>query len=873
MHRSILFASLFFAAIFSHAQKRPLDTLVFSQWADNSIPPKLSPDGRYLVMMRTYDPYNLADSRNVTSLHEIGGTYEKKLDAVYGKIAFSADSRFLAYQSATGNLHIMTLADRQEKTIKGVQSFQLRGNDLYYILSEKPDRLHRYRLKEKSISYELVRQSFLSESLPDAFIAQEMEGKVSLIQLSPEQNRDKVIWTGDTLENLIFDAKAQSYFFKGQSAGKTSFFRFTNGSGAKPIPLQIPENYQNAYQLGQITGLTPDGHNLLYSIEKTAVQSEKKQMENDLLDIRSFQDERLGYFYSGRGGETHPLICMADLISGKSIPLMGPYDEWEGLSNRYAWIYRGKGGGFIQEADWNIFSEKKLETISFVPGRIQVPNTPYITVSPSGNFLLWFDQMSNKLSWMDLRSGKNKSLLEIEIKIARSQSSGEYRPVFANFDQVRWDKAENWLILSDGYDLWKIWLSGHGQPQCLTAHIGARRQMKLFFLLRPEQFDARAQIVIGGVDPKDMSSNFFALHIHDSQPPVPLFRAAAKYAFVDKKARTYLFQVSTAGTSVYYATTKDFKFFQRIIDVHPEKDYNWLRAELHHYTTASGKAAKGVLYKPENFDPQKTYPIILDVYQGLAPQEVHEFRDPRSYPGTLNVPWMVSHGYLVFVAEIQNEYNENGKSALDFINAAKDYVKLLPCVDSNKIGLAGHSFGGYETLYTIGRSSGFAAAYAGSPLAELISAYHLAPGMFHNGQDAIGTTIWEDPTPYFENSAYYRIHHIRTPLLMMANPKDFLSPQGPTFFEGMRRLGKPCWMLEYKGEGHTVQGKPKIDLTLRIQQFFDHYLKGETLPTWMQKESRDKNDPQGTSNGILTKQAQQKADSLKIRKPIVVSFE
>jgi dipeptidyl aminopeptidase/acylaminoacyl peptidase len=140
----------------------------------------------------------------------------------------------------------------------------------------------------------------------------------------------------------------------------------------------------------------------------------------------------------------------------------------------------------------------------------------------------------------------------------------------------------------------------------------------------------------------------------------------------------------------------------------------------------------------------------------------------------------------------------------------------------------------------------FAAAGAGAPVSNMFSAYggiRYGSGLvrqfqYERQQSRIGGTPWDSTLKYIENSPIFHLPKVKTPLLIMANDKDGAVPytQGIELFTGLRRLGKPSWLLVYNDEDHNlVQRKNRKDLSIRLSQFFDHYLKGAPMPAWMEK--------------------------------------
>jgi dipeptidyl aminopeptidase/acylaminoacyl peptidase len=170
------------------------------------------------------------------------------------------------------------------------------------------------------------------------------------------------------------------------------------------------------------------------------------------------------------------------------------------------------------------------------------------------------------------------------------------------------------------------------------------------------------------------------------------------------------------------------------------------------------------------------------------------------------------------------------------------YLSKKTWVDAQRMGLQGHSFGGYETNYIVTRTRLFAAACAASGVSDLVSWYGAVPRAGHaeysteRAQDRMGGTLWRLPDLYIKNSPIFRADKVTTPLLLMNDKEDRQVPfaQGVEFFTALRRLGKRVWMLQYDEGGHSVgRGKDAIDFSTRMAQFFDHYLKGAPAPYWM----------------------------------------
>jgi dipeptidyl aminopeptidase/acylaminoacyl peptidase len=251
-----------------------------------------------------------------------------------------------------------------------------------------------------------------------------------------------------------------------------------------------------------------------------------------------------------------------------------------------------------------------------------------------------------------------------------------------------------------------------------------------------------------------------------------------------------------------------------------------------------------VLFKPENFDSTKQYPIIIYYYE-LKSDGLNAYLKPEPLSGgcNINIPSYVSRGYVVLTPDIHYTIGEPGESALNAVVSAADYLATLPWVDGRRMGIEGCSMGGFETNYIVTHTSRFAAAVSASGLSDLISGFgSLADdgssweGAFELGQPRLGASLWESPERYIKNSPIFGADKLTTPLLMMhtkqdASPAAFL--HAVEFFTGLRRLGKKVWMLQYDDGNHAVWGRSADDFSIRMVQFFDHYLRGAPPPAWM----------------------------------------
>jgi len=290
-------------------------------------------------------------------------------------------------------------------------------------------------------------------------------------------------------------------------------------------------------------------------------------------------------------------------------------------------------------------------------------------------------------------------------------------------------------------------------------------------------------------------------------------------------------------------TDSSFASLKKVSDANPQQaGMLWGSDEIVSFENVDGVPLQGILYKPENFDAHKKYPMIVYLYEKLS-QNLNHFVEPKPMD-SINISYYVSNGYLVFTPDIVYQTGYPGQSALKCVMAGVNAVTAKGFVDEKNIGIQGHSWGGYQIAYMVTQTNRFKAAEDGAPVANMISAYdgiRWGPGrprqfQYEHTQSRIGGTIWEYPLRFIENSPIFMVDKIQTPLLIIHNDADDAVPwyQGIELFLALRRLGKEAYMFTYNGEPHHLRRRPnQKDYATRMAQFFDYELKAGPKPKWM----------------------------------------
>jgi dipeptidyl aminopeptidase/acylaminoacyl peptidase len=472
--------------------------------------------------------------------------------------------------------------------------------------------------------------------------------------------------------------------------------------------------------------------------------------------------------------------------------------------------------------------------------------------SPNGKYALLFDGKDwNTISVPDGKTTNLTAALGVAFHDEQHDSPGRARP----YGLAGWTGDGKYVLLYDRYDIWQIPPDG-SLARNLTLASG-RKQHLMFRYVRLDAdsadrtdrwIDSKKPLLLHAENDDTHEAGFYRQSIDSQDPPLKLIFAAKTFTPPVKAKRADML-VLTASTFNEFpdlqVTDSSFRELRKVSDANPQKaKLLWGTAELFHYRNSDGVPLSSVLYKPENFDPQKKYPLIVYIYERLS-QNVNHFVPPAP-SHNINISYYVSNGYLVMTPDIAYTIGYPGQSALKCVLSAIQEVVDRGYVDENAIGIQGHSWGGYQIAYMITRTNRFHAAAAGAPVADMISAYdgiRWGPGIprqfqYEQTQSRIGGSIWQYPLRFIENSPIFTADRVGTPLLMIHNDADDAVPwyQGIEYFLALRRLGKEAYLFVYNGEPHGLRRRPnQRDYTMRLQQYFDHYLKGAPAPEWMEK--------------------------------------
>ncbi|HUF49314.1 MAG TPA: prolyl oligopeptidase family serine peptidase [Longimicrobiales bacterium] len=472
------------------------------------------------------------------------------------------------------------------------------------------------------------------------------------------------------------------------------------------------------------------------------------------------------------------------------------------------------------------------------------------SLSPEGKYLTWFD--GDRQAWflMDLKDRTVRNISEqIPVPVYNELHDSPSLP--GSYGSAGWTTGDTHFLVYDRFDIWAVDPTGRTAPRSITEGTGRRDNLRFRYVrLDPEEraIHPDRDMLLSAFNLWTKHDGFYRDRVSGPQPPLQLVMEPKRFGTPRRARDADVLMLTRSDFQEFpdvWIADRDLRNMRRLSNANPQQaQYRWGTSELVDWRSADGDVLQGVLYKPEGFDPSKQYPMMVYFYERLSDQ-LNGYVIPAAGSSSINISFYVSRGYLVFTPDIPYRIGYPGESAFKAVVPGVLSLVARGFVDDKRIGVQGHSWGGYQISYLITKTDIFRAAEAGAPVANMISAYggiRWESGMsrmfqYEKTQSRLGATLWDSPMRFIENSPIFWADKVNTPLLMMHNDEDGAVPweQGIEYFVALRRLGKPVWMLNYNGEAHGLRNAAnRKDWTTRMQQFFDHYLMDAPPPVWLE---------------------------------------
>jgi dipeptidyl aminopeptidase/acylaminoacyl peptidase len=742
----------------------------------------------------------------------------------------------------SNNLYIRNLSNSQEKVFENVEnySFNKDGKRVYFV----------QKAKEK-----------------DSIAA---DAGLYIYDLVNEQLTHISKGKGE-YKNITFDKEGKQIAFtayKGseKSLSKTFNLYYYNSSTDTATILvnantkNIPENW-SVSENGQLR-FSDDGKKLYFAMapippikDTTLVDFETAKLDiwhwqDDYLQTQQLvnlkQDMNKSYLSIIYPNQINPAVI---LLADESLPNTSLSRE---ANNEY--ILATTDLGRRIETQWQTGTFQDIYIVSTNDGkRTKIADSVRgtISLSPSGEYIIWFDRSDSLWYLYSIKNG-NTYPLNQHLPLSFANEDFDMPDDPGPYGIAGWAENDEYVFIYDKYDIWAFDPNGKNSRN-ITNGEGRKTNITFRYIALNDESSPRSSRNKGLEINKPFYLSVFdhftkengIAQVHPKTGKSLKIIEKGPYTYKQVKApkgiKTFIYTKENYELSPDLYVSTDFKNEIQLSYINQQqKDYNWGTAELVKWTTPKGYNAEGILYKPEDFDPSKKYPMISYFYEILS-DGLYSYIPPAPTPSRLNISFFVSNGYLVFAPDIHYEIGYPGRSAEEYVNSGVEYLKERAYVDGENIGIQGQSWGGYQVAHLITRTDMYAAAWSGAPVVNMTSAYggiRWQSGMnrqfqYEKTQSRIGETLWENLELYKENSPLFYFPNVNTPVVIMANDADGAVPwyQGIEMFTALRRLQKPVWMLNYNDDEHNLMKRQnRKDIQIREHKFFDNILKWKPSP-------------------------------------------
>ncbi len=662
-----------------------------------------------------------------------------------------------------------------------------------------------------------------------------------------------------------------------ESGTKVAFLADTDTTKARVRPFELYYWERSLEEIKKVTGpsasffneewriheegnlsFSKNGEKLFFGIAPPPVLQDTALLPEEIVEVEvwTYKDARL-YPQQNVNADRERKRTFRSVFNIKNNQLIALADETcpevrlgdEGDANFYMgynempYLERVSWEGFPSYKDYYIIDGQSGKKELVLKEEMATPS-----LSPKGKYIYWYARRDS--AWMTMEvEKKEKVQITTNEEVLFYDELSDYPNFPSAYGTTGWMADDKAVLINDRFDIWKIDPAGGFRPVNLTNQRENRISCRYLRLDREKRFFEEDDKILLLLHHEDTHEEGYAWLDLASGEMERLewgpFRFSSRPVKA-KEAERYIFTKESFDLFPDLLYTKDFVETNQISKANPQQsEYRWGNVELYEWTALDGQRLNGLLVKPEDFDPSKKYPMIVYFYERSS-RGLHRHRAPEPHRSTINFSFYTSRGYLIFNPDVPYRVGYPGESAYNSVVSGVTSLINEGFVDSERIGAQGHSWGGYQVAYLATRTDIFKCIESGAPVVNMTSAYggiRWRSGLsrmfqYEHSQSRIGGTLWEKPLRYIENSPLFFLDKVNTPILILHNDKDGAVPwyQGIEFFVGLRRLGKPAWMLNYNNEPHwPVKLQNRKDFQKRMQQFFDYYLLDAPMPKWMQK--------------------------------------
>ncbi|HLV24412.1 MAG TPA: prolyl oligopeptidase family serine peptidase [Moheibacter sp.] len=814
----------------------------------------ISPDGKWVSYTMSYE--SGADTLFVKNIND-----QKTFQFVNHGYSMFYPNQWFACKTTKG-LEILNLKNRKATFIPDIVSFEFDTYNEHLLLLSQEGVLTVRTPGNEQVLFELSHiKEFKVNPVKNqfAYVQQnDLKGKVSIMEIK-ENPMIKEIATSDngsSFQGLTWGESGEALaFYKEQDMENSSllFYQMQHGKLFELNPKEFPE-----FRDGNIATkghhkliISNDLSKIFFSLEFNVSNVDNTESQVQVWNTR----DRYTYLQKKLWESPNPVYTAVWFPEEKRISKITT-DELPKIfltgDKNYAVLYNPKKYepqyAYHAPLDFHIINlqtstnELILEKYS---GYL-----PYTLPSPKGKYIAYFQ----KGGWWlyDLKNKVHKNitpLSDVKWENDINDSQGESQA----YGIAGWACNDDLVFLYDEFDIWKVNIE-NGTHERLTKG----KEKNIRFRIANADNNSFPDINFDGwlgkeLNPEkgilinahgDDASSGYYLWTNTSRLQEIIYHESKIDQMLDSNG-VMVWREQRYDTAPKMVSISKNRKAKTIFQSNPHQEkYLWGRSEPISYKISNGKILKGILYYPAGFDPAKKYPMIVSVYEKQF-QNLHQYITPEKYSTVgFNVSNYTTDGYFLLFPDIEYEIGKTGISATDCVVSAVNKIKELEYINPEKIGLIGHSFGGYETNFIITKTDIFAAAISGAGVGDLVSLYlnlNWITGKpdiwrMESQQWRIGQSLFEDRNLYYENSPVSYAENVKTPLLSWTGQEDYQVNwhQSILWYLALRRLNKEHILLIYPKEEHALlKSENQIDLSIKIKDWFGYYLKDEAPADWI----------------------------------------
>lgn len=493
----------------------------------------------------------------------------------------------------------------------------------------------------------------------------------------------------------------------------------------------------------------------------------------------------------------------------------------------------------------------ELASVLLKTGQKQILANDIEQEQPFGTWFSWSPD-STQLAYTDIGSQdyKNVGKKRAELYVvslrdgSRWMSSGAKHPSFGdNRRPPFWSRDGNTIyLLADGA-LWKV-----GIPDGRMDEV-ARIEGKSIIEVVPSgadgtyssDDDGKSMLVLTR-DLTSMAEGFYrvvlntgrSIMLHEANESFGYFPGDTTASSKDGTVISYLSERCDRYPN-FWAANGTLHSPKQITHINPDLERRTLgESRAIEWQSPGGDVLHGALLLPADYTPEKRYPVIVDVYGGISPSVAlnHFGIDVEMIPDGIG-QFLATRGYAVFRPQSILHPGTPMRDIAAAVVSGVDKLIDLGLADAQRLGIMGHSYGGYSVAAVLVQSQRFTAAVMAAGHGNVISRCYRLNNQLDNessncedGQQRIGATLWQDRERYISNSPIFFLDRVTTPLLIIQGARDENTPAytAREVFAGLQRLGRTAEYVEYIEEGHSFTlYRDKVDILRKIDTWFRNH--------------------------------------------------